>query len=333
MKKLLDRNKIIFGPDEKQIIQIKEYLREYDGGLKGLIELDGRVGANVLESLFGSREVFKNPKPVELLVNLLSFAAAANQHVLDFLAGSGTTGHAVIDLNREDDGHRKFTLVEMGDHFDTVMLPRLKKAVYSPNWKSGHPISRDKGVAQIIKYVRLESYEDTVDGLVLTPPADDLLSNDSALAEDYSLRYALGAETAGSPCLLGEAFANPFVYTLSVVRDGVRRDVTTDLPETFNYLIGLHVDSRERIDGVLTIAGRDAQGQRCLILWRNLGTMDNGALETWFAKYRMRLPDPLDLVYVNGDHNLNAICQLEDTWTAETIEPLFRALMFERDDG
>ena len=177
MQKLLDRDKIIFGADEKQIVQIKEYLREYDGGLKGLIELDGRVGANVLESLFGSREVFKNPKPVELLVNLFSFATAANQHILDFLAGSGTTGHAVIDLNRKDDGRRKFTLVDMGNHFDTVMLPRLKKVVYSPDWKAGKPVARDKGVSQLIKYVRLESYEDTLDGLVLTPPGGDLLAD------------------------------------------------------------------------------------------------------------------------------------------------------------
>ena len=57
--------------------------------------------------------------------------------VLDFFAGSGTTGHAVINLNREDDGQRKYVLVEIGDHFDTVLLPRMKKVVYSPDWKDG----------------------------------------------------------------------------------------------------------------------------------------------------------------------------------------------------
>ena len=333
MQKLLDRDKIIFGADEKQIVQIKEYLREYDGGLKGLIELDGRVGANVLESLFGSREVFKNPKPVELLVNLFSFATAANQHILDFLAGSGTTGHAVIDLNRKDDGRRKFTLVDMGNHFDTVMLPRLKKVAYSPDWKAGKPVARDKGVSQLIKYVRLESYEDTLDGLVLTQTGGDLLAaHDPKMAEDYRLRYALGAETAASPCLLGGEFADPFAYTLSVVRDGVRRETPADLPETFNLLLGLRVEFRHCLDGVLAIAGRNAEGQHCLVLWRNLEATDNDALEAWFADNRARLPDPLDLVYVNGDHTLNAIRQPGETWTAETIEPLFRELMFEADE-
>ncbi len=330
MKRLLDQDKIIFGDDENQIIQIKEYLRDYDGGLKGLIELDGRVGANVLESLFGSREVFKNPKPVELLVNLLGFAAFPGQHVLDFLAGSGTTGHAVIDLNRQNGGRRKYILVEMGEHFDAVMLPRLKKVVHSPDWRAGKPVSRD-GSTQFFKYVRLESYEDTLDGLELTPPVSaqqDLPARNPALAEDYRLRYALGVETVGSPCLLGKDFVDPLAYTLSVVRDGARREVPVDLPETFNWLIGLRVESRRRIDGVLAIAGADPEGRKCLILWRSLEETDNAALEAWFARHRARFPEAPDLVYANGDHTLNAVRPPDETWTAETIEPVFRELMF-----
>ena len=156
--------------------------------------------------------------------------------------------------------------------------------------------------------------------------------HDPKLAEDYRLRYALGVETAASPCLLGGEFADPFAYTLSVVRDGVRRETPADLPETFNLLLGLRVESRHCLDGVLAIAGRNAEGQHCLVLWRNLEATDNDALEAWFADNRARLPDPLDLVYVNGDHTLNAIRQPGETWTAETIEPLFRELMFEADE-
>ena len=83
---------------------------------------------------------------------------------------------------------------------------------------------------------------------------------------------------------------------------------------------------------MLAIAGRDAQGQSCLILWRNLETTDNEALEHWFAEHRMRFPDPLDIVYINGDHTLNAVRRAGETWAAETIEPLFRELMFEADE-
>ena len=287
-------------------------------------------GTQFLNNMFGFQK-FDYPKSIYTVINCLRAALnkQSNSFVLDYFAGSGTTGHAVIDLNREDEGGRKYALVEMGDHFDTVMLPRLKKAVYAPDWEDGKPLSRGKGISQLIECVHLESYEDTLDGLILTPPDGDLLAQDAMLAEDYQLRYAFGAETTDSPCLLGENFADPFAYTLSVVRDGARCEAQADLSETFNYLIGLRVASRRRLGGVLAISGRNAQGQSCLILWRNLERTDNAALEAWFAEHRPQLPDSLELIYVNGDHTLNAIRQPGETWIAETIEPRFRELMFE----
>ena len=288
------------------------------------------LGPKNLKDMFGKKN-FDFSKAIQLVEDCLRVSGHMPGSIaLDFFAGSGTTGHTVVNLNREDSGRRKYILVEMSNYFDTVVVPRLKKIVYSPDWRKGKPVARDKGVSQLIKYVRLESYEDTLDGLVLTPPSGDLLAGSApALTEDYRLRYALGAETTASPCLLGGAFADPFTHTLSVVRDGARRETPADLPETFNFLIGLRVESRRRLDGVLAIAGKDAQGQRCLILWRDLEATDNDALEAWFADKRARLPDPLDFVYINGDHTLNAIRQPGETWIAETIEPLFRKLMFE----
>ena len=331
MNKLIDDDKIIFGPDENQIIQIKEYLRDYDGGMKGLIELDSRVGANVLESLFGSREVFKNPKPVELLANLLGFVAKADQHILDFMAGSGTTGHAVVNLNRDDGGQRSYLLIEVGHYFDTVLIPRIKKVIYSSDWKSGKPTSR-KGLSQFFKYIRLESYEDTMDSLTAIPKSQEqmeLLAGNPELFEDYRLRYALGIETSGSACLLGKDFTDPFSYSLSVVRDGTRREVQVDLLETFNYLIGLRIESRRRIDGVLTITGTNTEGRKCLILWRNLDETDYTALDAWFNRNREQFVDSLDVIYVNGEHTLDAVLQPGETWIAETIESTFRERMFE----
>ena len=290
------------------------------------------LGPKILKNMFGEKG-FDFSKAITLVKDCLRVSCCISQSIaLDFFAGSGTTGHAVINLNRDDGGGRKYILVEMGDHFDTVMLPRLKKVAYAPDWKGGKPAARDKGMSQVIKYLRLESYEDTLDGLVLTPPDGGLLAeNDPALIEDYRLRYALDAETSGSPCLLGKHFADPFAYSLSVVRDGARRDAPVDLPETFNYLLGLRVESRRRIDGVLAIIGRDTEGRTCLILWRNLETTDNKALGHWFIGNRARFPESLDLVYANGDHNLNAVRRRGDTWIAEPIEPLFRELMFEAD--
>ena len=289
-------------------------------------------GPKVLKEMFGSK-VFDFSKAVNLVEDCLQVSRCVpGCTTCDFFGGSGTTGHAVINLNRGDSGRRKYILVEMGEYFDTVMLPRLKKAVYSPDWKAGKPASRDKGVSQLIRYVRLESYEDTLDGLVVTPQDGDLLAGkDPLLAEDYKLRYALGAETAGSPCLLGRDFTDPFAYTLSVVRDGVRRETPVDLPETFNLLLGLRVESRRCLDGVLAMAGEDPEGQSCLVLWRNLDAMGNKALESWFRTRRSHFPDQLDVIYVNGDHTLGAVRHTEESWTAQPIEPLFRELMFAAD--
>ena len=286
-------------------------------------------GTKLLIDIVGNQQ-FSYPKSLHLVMECLRYWSGKDSTNLDFFAGSGTTGHAVINLNREDDGRRKYILVEVGHHFDTVLLPRMKKVVYAPDWKDGKPLSRT-GVTQFFKYIRLESYEDTLDSLELTPRSDaqeELLTANPALAEDYLLRYALGEETAASACLLGTHFTDPFAYTLSVVRDGARRQTPVDLPQTFNYLLGLRVSAWRRLDGLLTITGTDAEGQRCLILWRNLNDTDNAGLSDWFTRHRSAFAEPFDLLYVNGDHTLNALRQPHDTWTAHTIEPVFRELMF-----
>ena len=292
----------------------------------------GTYGANLLRDILGEQNTFSYPKSVHTVGDAI-FAAGVNaeSYVLDYFAGSGTTGHAVINLNREDGGQRKYVLIEMADYFDTVLMPRMKKIVYSRDWKDGKPVSR-KGVSQLFQYVRLESYEDTMDSLEAAPLSDEqiaLFDENPEMAEDYRLRYALGTETAGSACLLSEGFENPFAYTLSVVRDGIRREAPVDLPATFNYLLGLRPASRRRIEGVLAITGTDAQERRCLILWRNFKETDHPALEAWFVRNRERFAAPLDVIYVNGDHTLNAIRQPDETWIAESIEPVFRELMFE----
>ena len=292
-------------------------------------------GTRALTDLFGTSKNFDFPKaPVAVMDSIRVSCAENNAIVLDFFAGSGTTGHAVINLNREDEGERKFILVEVGDHFDAVLLPRVKKVVYSPDWKEGSPVSRN-GSTQLFKYIRLESYEDTLDSLELAPletAQQDMLVQNPALREDYQLRYALGDESSGSACLTGKNFIDPFTYTLSVVRDGVRGEVSADLPETFNFLIGLRVETRREVEDVLTITGTDAEGRRCLILWRNQEKIDNSTLDEWFTSNRDSLGDP-DIIYSNGDHTLNALKRQNESWTAKSIDPIFREQMFRGEDA
>ena len=329
LKSMIEKGEILFGLDEtiqprqKMLLGTSQQLTSMlTCAKRGKAELDG----------LGVGE-FPYAHSTSIYEDLLG-AATKNSHgvVLDYFAGSGTTGHAVISLNREDGGNRKYVLVEMGHHFDSVMLPRLKKVVYSPDWKKGQPQSRDMGVSQLIKYIRLESYEDTLDGLVVTPKEGSLFNeSNKGLLEDYQLRYALSEETNDSACLVGSNFTDPFSFKLSVVRDGVRREVAADLPETFNYLLGLQVNSRFCHDGVLVISGVNPSGQIILVLWRKLEEMDSAALEKWFSENRNYFPKSIDFVYVNGDNTLNAIRHTNEKWIMKTIEPLFRKLMFDTD--
>ena len=292
-------------------------------------EYQSASGTMLLTKILGDKN-FDFPKSIDLVQDCLICAinGRIDANVLDYFAGSGTTGHAVINLNREDGGERKYILVELGHHFETVLLPRMKKVTYSKEWKDGKPQGRE-GISQLFKYVRLESYEDTLDNLIVKPRKDLLEAEEKdKLIDDYLLRYTLGEETATSASLLGQDFIDPFNYTLSVVRDGVRRDAPADLVETFNFLLGLRLATRRQIESVLTITGINAKGENCLILWRNIEKMNAPKLDKWFGKHRKTFANDLNLVYVNGDHTLNALKKSADKWEATTTEPVFRALMF-----
>jgi len=187
---------------------------------------------------------FASPKPLRLMRRVLEINDPAE--TLDYFAGSGTTAHAVINLNREDNGKRKYILVEMGDYFDTVLKPRITKVVYSDKWKDGKPTARHTGISHCFKYIRLESYEDTLNNLRFeeNPTRDKVVNSNPSFKEDYMLHYLLDVETRGSQSLLNiEAFADPTAYTLKVKRPGSDEYTirNVDLVETFNYLIGLRV--------------------------------------------------------------------------------------------
>jgi adenine-specific DNA-methyltransferase len=110
---------ILYGEDEKRIVKIKKYLADYEDALRSVITLDGRLGSYELKRLFpGGESIFTNPKPSELIESLISFVAGQDSTVLDFFAGSGSTGDATLALNRKDGGTRKFILVQLPEPCD-----------------------------------------------------------------------------------------------------------------------------------------------------------------------------------------------------------------------
>jgi len=90
-----------------------------------------------LGALFGDRLIFQTPKPMRLMKELIRFASKSNSIVLDFFAGSGTTGHATMDLNKEDGGHRSFILItnNENDICRKITYKRLKKVIEKEKYK------------------------------------------------------------------------------------------------------------------------------------------------------------------------------------------------------
>lgn len=84
-----------------------------------------------LAYILGDRAIFSTPKPVKLIKEFVRAGSNKNSIVLDFFAGSGTTGHAVMDLNQEDNGQRKFILITNNESniCQKVTIPRIKKAI------------------------------------------------------------------------------------------------------------------------------------------------------------------------------------------------------------
>lgn len=126
----------------------------------GETELRTDYGQKKLDDLFGAR-VFVSPKPTLLIEKSTELSSPNAPIVLDFFAGSGTTANAIMNLNREDGGKRKFILVEMGEHFKKIILPRIKKVAYSDKWEEGKT-NGSNGMSHFVKYYDLEQYEDTL---------------------------------------------------------------------------------------------------------------------------------------------------------------------------
>ena len=244
---------------------------------------------------------FTSPKPPGLIERVIRIAAG--QLTLDYFAGSGTTGHAVINLNREDGGRRKFILVEMGDYFDTVLLPRIKKVTYTPEWKDGKPkrlatAEEAERSPRIVKVVRLESYEDALNNLEThRTDQQQLLLNapeaqgEDGLKEQYLLRYMLNVETRGSQSLLNvQAFTDPAAYKLKVKRPGSdeSREVNVDLLETFNWLVGLTVRHIAAPQTFTAAFVRDSEGRLQL---KDARIMQDANGPFWFRTVTGTTPD------------------------------------------
>lgn len=155
---LVKDNRIWFGENGKNVPRIKRFLSDVQKGIVPTTWWDIKFAGHNQDAKqelnrINIEQPFDNPKPVKLIKRILEIASDKNSVVLDFMAGSGTTGHAVMELNKQDNGNRQFILCTNNENniCTSICYPRLKKII------NGHINSKNVQVEPLgsnLKYFR-----------------------------------------------------------------------------------------------------------------------------------------------------------------------------------
>jgi adenine-specific DNA-methyltransferase len=169
-KELLNDNRIWFGKEGNSRPYQKTFLSEVQQGIvPDTLWLHKDAGHNIeaksiLRAIFdGQQDLFDTPKPVRLIKRIVELSTNKNSTVLDFFAGSGTTAHAVLELNKEDGGHRNFILCtnngdEKSEHkiASDICYPRVKKVINGYKIANGEKV---EGLGGNLKYYTTDFVE------------------------------------------------------------------------------------------------------------------------------------------------------------------------------
>jgi len=267
-----------------------------------------------------------------LLKRVIESTSEEGDLVMDFFLGSGTTTAVAHKLKR------KWIGVEMGEHFWTVVMPRMKKVLAYD--KTG--ISKEKDVKEkynertaggFFKYIILEQYEDTLDNLELkeSKPHKDFFK------DDYLIKYFLELETKDDPHLLNiSMLKDPYNYKLKVNLSevGEPKEMAVDVIETFNCLLGLKINKvmrKEREGNIYTFVLGEKEGKSVAVVWR---VYSEGWTEEDYKKDRDFIEEVLkefnpEIIYINGQHALAFESFKPDV---RNVQPEFKRRMFSHEN-
>lgn len=272
----------------------------------------GMHGSQLLGHL-GLGNEFDYPKSIHTIeLGLIAQTEAEkNAIILDFFAGSGTTAHATLNLNKEDGGNRKFILVEMGNHFYSAIIPRIIKVVYSNNWQDGKPRDNEGSSSQIIKYHSLEQYEDSLQNIDFKIPGALAIES-----KDYQIKYMLDFESKDNPVFLDiDMLDDPFDYRLKIETENGIKTKKVDLIETFNYIAGIFVDSISKkehgeIDYVIVKGHREEKN--IIVIWRNKPDSFSPEEDKKFIESEILKDEEFDEILVNGNSLIRNAISLDE---------------------
>ncbi|HWR14735.1 MAG TPA: site-specific DNA-methyltransferase [Terriglobales bacterium] len=336
-ERFAQRDRIVWGKDETKVPRYKRFLHEVETNVAKSVIHDYTDGEKQVADLFGRANAFPNPKPSTLIQRFILQTCSGGDYVMDFFAGSGTTFQATWEAAEELRKPLRFVASDMGAHFDDIMLPRLKKLMFSKRWVDGIP-NHKEGRSAMVKYLRLESYEDALNNLRLRPRTfaqQSLLDSYESMREDYLLRYMLNVEAEASASLLSvDHFGEPFNCSMQIATGtvGETRSVTIDLVETFNYLIGLRVTRVDHHNGFRIVEGHTSERKAALVIWRNTKEKSIADLDAFFLESYNTRKAKIDIIYVNGDNHLENLRSAQDRWEVRLIEKEFQERMFDGRD-
>jgi adenine-specific DNA-methyltransferase len=274
------------------------------------------------EDTFG----FKTENSEILLKRVIESTSNEGDLVMDFFLGSGTTTAVAHKLKR------KWIGIEMGEHFWTVVLPRMKKVLaYDKSGISKENDVKDKynekTAGGFFKYQILEQYEDTLDNIEL----NENKNAENLFKDEYLLKYFLDIEIRESPYLLNiNLLKDPFSYKLKVNLSevGEPKEMIVDIPETFVYLLGMKVKSIKMRNNngnkYLFIFGQ-VNGEKQAIVFRKFSPKwENEEFEEdrKFIQNEIKSFAP-KVVYINGQSKLTD----SGGWEIRNIESTFKRLM------
>lgn len=276
-------------------------------------------GTALLKNLFSQHEIFSYPKSVYAVFDCIWLSSSNKDDlILDYFPGSGTTFHAVQLLNRRDAGTRKCIMIEQGQYIYSVDIPRIKKIAYTFDWKDGKPKDGSmNGLGVFFKYQRLEQYEEALENIAFNA-SDDTVQK-AIEFDQYIPKYFLEFETKGSQTLVNTAaMQDPWVYKLKVW-DGYTYDSeqAVDLVETFNYLIGLHMQKciTKEINGTKYqfIIGHNNANKQIAVVWRSVKDwkIDDYKADAIALKEELKA-FTYELLYINDQAHIEGYQPIEE---------------------
>jgi len=207
------------------------YMSAVEANSRSILDFSTNEGTNELSSLIKGN-VFNNPKNLEMIKYLISLVQDSNAYVLDFFSGSSTTAHAVMQLNAEDGGHRKFIMVQLSEKCDE------KSEAYKAGYKTICEIGKER-IRRAGKKIREENADNS-----------SLLTPNSKLDTGFRV---LKCDTSN----MKDVYYNPAEYEVNMfsrLEDNIKEDRT---PEDllFQVMLDLGVLLSSKIEET-TIAGK-----------------------------------------------------------------------------